>query len=189
MSNYQLSLLFIFSWFFHPSVSNIWSKRSFTVLGLIFLIIMILITQCSFFKELKESQNKRILAWSLRTIVFYTIIRVICPLGYYKEIGLFISFILSLHLAFTAYMSSMRRILRRKVAFLCMIGWLVVTLGLISMVKDIERFSLDAIYTNVFLTVLYGIYLVYETEFLLSGYVMRQILMNGFLERSDCSTI
>jgi len=122
--------------------------------------------------KLKASPIKCLIFFAVRTIFFYAVIRAYIPTDYFKQITLFISLILSLHLAFTTYVLSMRTTYERKSAFYWLVVWMMVATGFLYVLKGVlvpGIFTNFAILLNVFFVFLYGLYLIFETGFILDG--------------------
>jgi len=146
-------------------------------------LTILVVAQMALAPKLKSSTIKTLLLFTLRSLVIYALSR-----GYYfaadfNQTTLMTSLMLSLHLAFTAYMFSMGAKYRREIAFIWLLSWMMVAIGFLYLLKEVlvpGIFSHLAILLNVFLAFLYGLYLIYETGFLIEG-IMYQINHNQYL--------
>jgi len=146
------------------------------------IVALILIFQMASARNLKTSPISTFILFTIRTLLLYSILRAYFFLSI-KQVTLFISLILSLYLTFTAYMFCLGTTYRRKIAFIWLMSFIVTATGFLYLLKEVlipGIFSHLAILLNVFLTFLYGLYLIYETGFILDG-VIYQINHHEYL--------
>jgi len=137
----------------------------------LFLILMIVL-QMSLASKLKSSAIKTLLLFALRSLVIYALTRGYFFAGDFNQTTLMTSLMLSLYLAFTAYIFSMGATYKRGIAFIWLLSWMMVAVGFMYLLKEVlipGIFSHLAILLNVFFAFLYGLYLIYETGFLIEG--------------------
>jgi len=101
--------------------------------------------------------------------LFLLTLRIVCPLSYFKQITTLITLTLSLHLVLTVYIFKMGATYQRKSAFFWLVIWMVVATGLLYLFKGGLVLTSVAILANVCSTFVYGLYLIYETGFILDG--------------------
>jgi len=146
------------------------------------IIALMMIFQIVSAKKLKASPITTLILLTIRTLFLYAIIRVYLSL-FSRQVTLFLSLLLSIHLAFTFYVFCMGTAYRRKIAFIWLMSLIVTATGFLYLLKEIlvpGIFSHLAILLNVFLTFLYGLYLIYETGFILDG-ILYQINHHEYL--------
>jgi len=145
--------------------------------GLVFYIpectfILIFILQHSFTSQFKNSAWKCAFAMIIRSFVFGWFTTIICPSGCNKEITLFISLLLSLHLTLTIFTYIMEEHYKWQKALLFVGIWNFLAANFLFILKE---FIVKGLFSNwtillcISLVSLYGLYLIYQTKFLLNG--------------------
>ena len=114
------------------------------------------------------------------------------PAVYFKQLTLFISLVLALHLTFTVFAWTIKGSYRRRMAFLWLMIWMMVAEGFLYLLKNViikGIFTHLDISVTVFLTVLYGLYLIYEMKFIIDGIVYQidhnQYMFGAFMLQYD----
>jgi len=174
--NLQLSIILILQLFLGNAITQLVAKISLNVNIIIFIpelfLLVIFLIQLKLTVALKESSLKSALFLCIRAILFYSVIRVVWPAYINKEMTLFISLILSVHLIFTIYAYSMKAYYNWKVAILLVGVWAVLAAGFLFIVNEYivkGLFTTLAIVFCVIFVLFYGLYLVYETGFIIDG--------------------
>jgi len=164
-----LALHILFGGLINLDSLNDWPHPLWIGFGLLLLSIVVFALQTYFGTRLQASLMKCLVAWTLRTIFFYLAIRIIFALSDFKKLTMLITLILSVHLVFTVYVFNMGTSYQQKRAVLYLLIWMVIVTGLLYFLKRHLAVTADAISVNASLTVLYGLFLIYETGFILDG--------------------
>jgi len=151
---------------------DLWDNLYLTVDVIVFPFLLILVFQLFLGKRLKTSPILCLIAFLVRSVILYAVLRVLTPVQYFKQITLFFSLLLTLHLTFTGYIFTMGNNYRRRIVFLWMAIWMALATGFLYLLKDVlvpKIFTHTDISVTVVMTFLYGLYLIYETGFILNG--------------------
>jgi len=167
-----LVLHILFGRLLDSMLPDLWDNLYLTVDVIVFPFLLILILQIFLGKRLKTSPILCLIALLIRTVIIYTVMRVLTPEQYFKQLTLFFSLLLTLHLTFTGYTFAMGSNYRRRIAFLWMMIWMVLATGFLYLLKNVlvpKIFTHTDISVTVVINFLYGLYLIYETGFILDG--------------------
>ena len=172
----QFAIILILQFLLSNWIKNIISKPLIDP-GMTFYIpectfILIFILQHSFTSQFKNSPWKCLIALITRTVIFGWFATVLCPSGCDKEITLFVSLLFSLHLTLTIFTYTMEEHYKWQKALLFVGFWNFLAANFLFILKEFivpGLFSNLAILLCIALVSLYGVYLIYQTKFILNG--------------------
>jgi len=172
----QLSISLILHLILGRFVTQIVAKIPFTASFIVFIpefsFLVIFIAQLYLSPKIKSSPVKSAVTLSIRALIFYWLIRILLPAYIGIQITLFISLVLSVHFALTIYAYSMKESYNWKTALLVVGIWAILAAGSLSILNG---FIVKGLFTNfaivfcVSFVSVYGLYLVYQTGFILDG--------------------
>ena len=173
----QLSIFLILHLILGNAITQIVAKIPFNASFIVFIpefsFLVIFIAQLYLIPRIRNSSILCAIVLSIRALIFYWLVRMLLPSYIDNQMTLFISLILSVHFVLTIYVSSMKGSYNWKTAILLVGIWALLAVGSLF---TLNGFIIKGLFTNfaimfcVIFVFVYGLYLVYQTGFILDGH-------------------